>query len=322
MQRILKSSLLWLVSIGCVHNQLESETVTGNHDITLDQGFYSEHGKKFHNQDPQMSEACEELIRSYINITYLRHEYRELDIEVESAHFVRLRVFGSPYSPKKGLWAFGYAPEEGMSNEGMKHSTLWDYIPLTTDILISHTPPKGHCDESGGAALGCESLRRALWRIRPCLAVCGHVHEGRGVDRVLWDLSSLDSGYGEHATSHWDDPGLGNNKQSLINLSCKGKNEPLRNTGPLKLDIGCLTTVNRHADLLHYHDSTGQGSHRETPSAHSDVERLDDRMGRQETCIVNAAIMATSWPYRSSQKGARKYNKPIVIDLDLPIWSS
>lgn len=28
--------------------------------------------------------------------------------------------------------------------------------------------------------------------------------------------------------------------------------------------------------------------------------------------------MATSWPYKS--KNAQKYNKPIVVDLDLPVW--
>ncbi|EER26314.1 hypothetical protein D8B26_003325 [Coccidioides posadasii str. Silveira] len=43
--------------------------------------------------------------------------------------------------------------------------------------------------------------------------------------------------------------------------------------------------------------------------------RLDnDGLARHETCIVNAAIMATSWPH----KGGKKFNSPIVVDLDLP----
>ena len=48
------------------------------------------------------------------------------------------------------------------------------------------------------------------------------------------------------------------------------------------------------------------------------MEALDGRIGRKETCIVNAAIMASSWPYKVN--AGRKYNKPIVIDIDLPVW--
>lgn len=36
---------------------------------------------------------------------------------------------------------------------------------------------------------------------------------------------------------------------------------------------------------------------------------------REETCIVNAAIMATSWPHR----GGKRFNMPIVVDLELPV---
>ena len=43
---------------------------------------------------------------------------------------------------------------------------------------------------------------------------------------------------------------------------------------------------------------------------------LPGRRGRRETCIVNCAIVATSWPHR----GGKRFNKPIVVDLDLPVW--
>jgi len=39
------------------------------------------------------------------------------------------------------------------------------------------------------------------------------------------------------------------------------------------------------------------------------------RAQRQETCIVNAAIVSTSWPHR----GGKKFNTPIVVDLELPM---
>jgi hypothetical protein len=40
------------------------------------------------------------------------------------------------------------------------------------------------------------------------------------------------------------------------------------------------------------------------------------RTGRRETCVVNCAIVATGWPHT----GGKRFNKPIVVDLDLPVW--
>ena len=56
------------------------------------------------------------------------------------------------------------------------------------------------------------------------------------------------------------------------------------------------------------------------PSGRCDLEALSQRMGRKETCIINAAVMASSWPHKGVN--GRKYNKPIVVDIDLPIGSN
>lgn len=53
------------------------------------------------------------------------------------------------------------------------------------------------------------------------------------------------------------------------------------------------------------------------PSGRCDIEALSGRMGRKETCVVNAAIMANSFSNRAAGK---KFNKPIVVDIDLPVW--
>jgi len=42
-----------------------------------------------------------------------------------------------------------------------------------------------------------------------------------------------------------------------------------------------------------------------------------DVSARKETCIVNAAIMASSWPYKTG----KTFNAPIVVDLELPVWN-
>jgi hypothetical protein len=55
------------------------------------------------------------------------------------------------------------------------------------------------------------------------------------------------------------------------------------------------------------------------PSFGCDVEALSGRLRRKETCIINAAIMASNWPHKGN--GGKKFNKPIVVDIDLPVWS-
>ena len=281
--------------------------------------------------------------------------------------------------------------------------------------MITHTPPKYHCDESGqNKASGCKTLRETLWRVRPLLAVCGHIHEGRGAERILWDLDCPNVKFKESTTGYWTDPslGLGNRKQCHLDLSSKspaplnstepwidasdginldgqaetsGTHLPIRkstnslawtsatpksstsNSGassdsissPL-LDKNLLTahtqenapkarssetvtsdqgtpnfesSEERHpigskealqvADDPHgslnngiYSATRGQGGF--PSSGRCDLEALAGRRGRQETCVINAAIMASSWPYRL--KGDRKYNKAIIVDIDLPVW--
>ena len=49
------------------------------------------------------------------------------------------------------------------------------------DILILHSPPKGVADRtSQGQSVGSTALRDAIARIRPRLALCGHIHDSWG----------------------------------------------------------------------------------------------------------------------------------------------
>ncbi|KAI9731102.1 MAG: hypothetical protein M1818_007959 [Claussenomyces sp. TS43310] len=56
-------------------------------------------------------------------------------------------------------------------------------IPISTDVLITHTPPRYHLDLD----LGCSSLLEEIWRVKPRLHVFGHVHSGHGRETVFWD---------------------------------------------------------------------------------------------------------------------------------------
>ncbi|KIY50009.1 hypothetical protein FISHEDRAFT_65015 [Fistulina hepatica ATCC 64428] len=48
------------------------------------------------------------------------------------------------------------------------------------------TPRYGNAHHLDAGGLGCEALLRALWVVRPLVHVFGHVHAGRGVERVRW----------------------------------------------------------------------------------------------------------------------------------------
>ena len=322
--------------------------VRGNHDITLDSDFYTQYGLYFHNQNPQDPAKCRELVEQSPSILWLKHEAAVIDLLSPAGPGTTFKIFGSPYSPSRGMWAFGYGPDEA--------TQLWDRIPLDSDIVITHTPPKYHCDETNERrAAGCEALRNILWRVRPRLAICGHVHEGRGVERVRWDLGASNVKYKEDSVERWTDPGKDNKKISLVDVTMKGQNpidndgssgdwendsqasstnivrDPILTLGQLaeehpqsiaspkptaKLGISRVTTNLLAVPPESLPPATrGQGGM--PPSQRCDLEALSGRMGRRETCIVNAAITASSWPH---SKGGKKFNKPIVVDVELPVW--
>lgn len=345
--------------------------IAGNHDITLDAAFYTQHGPYFHNQDPQDPRKCQELLKRASNLIYLDHESAEIKLQSPSGPRTRFTIFGSPFSPTKGLWAFRYTRDEA--------SSLWQKIPLDTDIVVTHTPPKYHCDEAKERrAAGCEVLRQELWRIRPRLAICGHVHEARGAEIVRWGLLESNLKYKEDGTDRWADPGMGNKKLSLIDLTPKGGNifmndgsrsddlpEDFKPTSPTRITTSAVLTAEVRSEMTHPKQTSsskrrnfesqdsrlysiassevfqpsltggttysvaglqaslppatrGQGGI--PPSYRADLEALAGRMGRRETCIINAAIMASSWPHKKG--GTKKLNKPIVVDIDLPVWTN
>ncbi|KAF4993903.1 hypothetical protein FGRMN_6150 [Fusarium graminum] len=308
--------------------------IAGNHDLTLDREFYAEHGLYFHNKSPQSRDECLRLFTSSPSITYLAHESITIRLESPSGPRTQFKVFGSPYSPRFGLWAFYYdAPQNPSSWSDL--TSLWQSIPLDTDIVVTHTPPRMHCDKTDERrATGCEALRQALWRVRPQLAVCGHIHDGRGAERVMWDLSCRNVAFREERVVRWEDPGQGNNKTCLVDLT--GKKAPsLANDGSHPSRYGSsigthdVTDPSRLANSMgnrpytfgsgpdDVHASRGiLGLGGDPASPRSDQMALIGRMGRRETCVVNAAIMKSRYPHI----GGKQFNKPIVVDLDLPVW--
>ncbi|KAI1497622.1 Metallo-dependent phosphatase-like protein [Biscogniauxia marginata] len=293
--------------------------VAGNHDLTLDTAFFEQYGAYFHNNVAQDPVGCQNLLTQSNSLTYLQHESRTIKLTSPSGPQTTFSIFGSPYTPKYGKWAFQYDTHNDADSDA-----IWKRIPLDTDILVTHGPAHTHRDETlHRGAVGCESLRRAMWRVRPRLALCGHIHEARGVERVRWDLSDKHVRYKEldHAYE-WRDPGEGNQKNSLVDLTVRG-GVPLDNDGSTAVSASTpqassLTTAEPEAAgdaNLAAGTNPGigtQGLSGDPESARSDQAALAGRLGRRETCIVNCAIMTRERP--------RSLNKAIVVDLDLPFW--
>jgi hypothetical protein len=217
---------------------------------------------------------------------------------------------------------------ESTAAAGRSAAELWADIPLDADILVTHTPPYGHCDDS----CGCKDLRETLGRVRPRLHVCGHVHQGRGAERLRWDTDGLgtrDQVADGLSVEQWQDPNPDptSAKMSLVDLTARGGNRPLdfRDSTPslgTDVDGGTRVDVPDPAQPAPC-DTTGRDDNPDSAAelgvSSRGTGQTDPmiREGRRETCVVNCAIMATGWPHT----GGRRFNKPIVIDIDLPVWT-
>ncbi|KAI9745074.1 MAG: hypothetical protein M1818_001352 [Claussenomyces sp. TS43310] len=137
--------------------------IAGNHDLCLD-----------HSKQPLTAGGR----------SFRRPNWRSLIYLQDSSTVLRLpggrplKIYGSPWTPEYGNWAFQYPRTDNDSWRGT--------IPDDTDILLTHGPPEHHLDSNG---LGCSCLLHELWtkRSRPPLHVFGHIHAGYGRKSILWD---------------------------------------------------------------------------------------------------------------------------------------
>ncbi|KAL4777037.1 Metallo-dependent phosphatase-like protein [Aspergillus nidulans var. acristatus] len=205
--------------------------IAGNHDITLDEGYYNRVGWLRHryrdargrdhlaalprnpelgtttegSQGPRSSLDSPSAIKALytdhtaINagIRYMEEEVRTFTVPSTSAKFT---IYASPYTPEFCDWAFAYPRSEDRYNPpfpgagGSKPKMPVPNYP-GVDVLLTHGPPKGILDQvvGSGESVGCEHLYRAVRRARPALHVFGHIHEGYGARRVEWERSGPDS---------------------------------------------------------------------------------------------------------------------------------
>ena len=137
----------WLEALPHPHKIL----IAGNHD------FFAERDRK----------GFRALVPK--NICYL---------ENESVTIENIKIWGSPFTPYFGGWAFNL-------HRGAEIKKVWDTIPEDTDILVTHGPPHGILDQTYRLEnVGCEELLLRINAIKPHYHIFGHIHECPGIKDI------------------------------------------------------------------------------------------------------------------------------------------
>lgn len=164
----LQAQLDWLKSLPHRHKVV----IAGNHDLLLDPGFVANFPDRIYEGNGTSRSDLD-----WGDVIYLNNSAARLKLPKERS----LVVYGSPLTEQSGTWAFQYPPIR----------SVWtDSVPLDTDVLLTHGPPKGHLDQE---SKGCPQLLKEIWRVRPNLVVFGHIHDGHGQQDIVYD--AIDAAY-------------------------------------------------------------------------------------------------------------------------------
>lgn len=146
--------------------------VPGNHDKCLDPDFIKK-SNLHHNFQPRLNMQEHDRLRKRFDdagVTVLIDQAVEID---------GIKIYGSPYTPTFFDWAF-------MESE-IDLAKRWAKIPLNTQLLLTHGPPRYILDLCRNGNVGCDTLARAVQNLSELKAhVFGHIHESAGA-RHMWN---------------------------------------------------------------------------------------------------------------------------------------
>lgn len=105
-------------------------------------------------------------------------QHRRIEFLVDSEVSINgLKFYGMPHTPEYGVWVY-MGDKEYMK----KHCQM---IPMDTDILITHGPPRNILDNPGRGPVGCEMLAFKSTCVQPILHLFGHIHEAYGAQSFM-----------------------------------------------------------------------------------------------------------------------------------------
>ena len=155
--------------LASVHNGLE-ETVEALRPIAVPTVLVPGNNET----DQALREAC----RGWDGATVLHGGAVELD----GTSFYGLGA-GVPVTPWD--WSFDLTEEEAAEE--------LEECPDDA-VIVVHSPPLGHVDESSGRHLGSTAIRDAIAARSSPLAVCGHIHESWGAESAIGRTRILNLG--------------------------------------------------------------------------------------------------------------------------------
>lgn len=270
--------------------------IAGNHDITLDEEYFTTFGYTRHQRPEQLGEesillsddnlqttlrtsttkkANPDSLKAYVRsikslwtsesarkagIIYLEEGIHSFTLSTG----VKFTLYASPYQPEFYNWAFAYPRDQDRYNPApathpQPQNPIPDYPAI--DIMLTHGPPAGVLDQvPPDLNVGCENLLRAARRAKPRLHLFGHIHEGWGAQRGVWEDEAGGDG------------------------------------GGVRLEDVPTDTEDMLEDRCAFYDV-------------SDGADRPLRVGK-ETLFVNGSIMTVAYEAR---------NAPWVVDLELPV---
>lgn len=185
--------------------------IAGNHDTSLDPKFHAKNYQRF-GFDRNCSEEARDMwtgsIAAAAGITFLDEGIHSFNLS-NGAEFT---VYATPFQPEFCDWAFPYERHEDRYNppddsrmdvDGYRNIST-NPVPdfPVVDIMVTHGPPLHILDRTYHSDdVGCPHLLRAAHRARPRLHCFGHIHEGWGAQRIVWDEHSCN---GEHEKIYVD----------------------------------------------------------------------------------------------------------------------
>jgi Icc-related predicted phosphoesterase len=108
-------------------------------------------------------------------------------LEDEEFMFEGKKIYGSPWQPYFYDWAFNFDPLD--STNDFKHArSIWAKIPIDTNILITHGPPKGILDlvVRQRKNAGCPILLERIQELAKLqMHVFGHIHREIDEQKVV-----------------------------------------------------------------------------------------------------------------------------------------
>ncbi|KAL8705184.1 MAG: hypothetical protein Q9201_001684 [Fulgogasparrea decipioides] len=173
----IQAQLTWLAHQPHKHKIV----IAGNHDLLLDPDFRVQHPEKWKQVLKAASRGYEEEEElktaadlDWGDILYLQNTSTALRFGNQNERIIH--VYGSPLTPQYGQSAFQHPAGADVWSET---------IPVNTDILLTHGPPRGLLD--GVKKSGCAHMAKEVARARPRLVVFGHIHVGYGKDDRVYD---------------------------------------------------------------------------------------------------------------------------------------